>query len=118
MIDYQKAREKFAQLKDSDFAKVVDETEKQFPLKFSQLMTHVENQNHWEISYYAVHIRESYAFIFHDTELNTLCHKIEEAANVRDFDRVNEVAEMLKACSVKFLQQLAEIKKQLHAENE
>lgn len=118
MINYSKAKERFAQLTDSDFLNVIIETEKQFPLKLSQLFQHVENQNDWEIGYYALHIRESYAFVFHDTELNLLCHKIEDASARKDFQLIRQLSDSLKAYSVKFLQQLHEIKSQISDGNE
>jgi len=110
MIDKEKILEKFDNLTHEQFLKILDESIRQFPRKMATLMTHADNGNTTETSYFSLQIRESFAYIFHDSYLNFLCHKIDEASVNKDYSKMAEIASNLKDYSEKFLQQLNELK--------
>jgi len=110
MIDKEKIKQKFSNLPKQALVNIIEESVKQFPRKMKQFILHAENGNTSETSYYSYQIRESYAYIFHDSHLNFLCHKIQEAADKKELDNMMVLAEQLKLYSDIFLHQLEELK--------
>ena len=84
MIDKELAKTKFKEIDKEHLLKVIEATLLEFPKKLDLVLKNSKDHFFEETRYYARHIRESYAFVFHDTELNKFCHKIEEAVDTND----------------------------------
>jgi len=114
MIDYQAFILKYQNFEKSKLEKIITESINQFPKKVSSLIMHCQKANFGEARFFSINIRESFAFIFHDSELNNLCHKIDDASVIQDVNELRLLSEELSNYSKLFLEELKKLFQKIH----
>jgi hypothetical protein len=106
MINKEEAKNKFKEIEYIHLQKIIDVSLKEFPKKLDMVLKNTRDQFYQEARFYARNIREAYAFVFHDTELNNICHQLENALEKNDRASIMQHVRDLQIYADAFLEEL------------
>jgi len=113
MIDKFTFQQKFAHISKASLLLIIDVSLERFPEKASALISFIEKKNIAECLFYTINIRESFAYIFHDMELNRICHHLSEASEMEDYRKMDEISIQFSAYMDQFINDLKILKNEI-----